>query len=789
MSGGGGGGVKGFKYLFGIHMGIGRGPVDELVEIKVGDKPTWRGSIVENGQTEIDEPELFGGTEKEGGIVGTFTTLFGQADQIADPALETVLKSPMPGFRGMFTAFFDGIISMNNPYPKPWKFRVRRALKGWDGEPWYPEKAVISLVRPVSAAEVDDSFVHTSVATSETLTTGHDTGIHVNTESHTMGFAAGDHATGETFTLPPVGPWSVTVTPPGALVSIDSIYTTVQLSSGDAGPVYGNFYYELGLDYSVAGNVITFLDRGLSLDYANRVIRVDYTFHQAVDSPLSVMISPPDTLLSIDEVYTIRTFETEAGYNESKLTFVEGLDYTIAGNIITFIERGLPVVFFGLLVHVSYTFNVVRVDPLSVTLSPPGALLSVDQVYTTITLSNGDAGPVEGNFYFELGVDYTVAGNVITFIDRGLSFPLYNIVIHVAYTYDLVTLSPNADIEGVGQALIKAMNPVHIIYEALTNRAWGRGLDRSALNDESWRFAADQCFSEKLGLCIRWTRRDEVKAFIQTVLDHIAGAMHEDRKTGEIRIKLIRNGYVKADLPLYDEDHGLLEIRENAVSTLSAMVNEVRIVYRDPVTNEDRTVRASNLASIQAAGGAINSITKTYPGLPTAELASRMANWTLRCMSPIVRRFTVVLDRRGYHRTPGGLLRIQSLSRGIPDMVLRIGSVDYGKLGEGQIVIQASQDVFAFPQRGFTTIGPPQWNPVNNRPCIGLSLAFEMPYRSMFRSMNAADLAFVDPASAHLGVIAQEGKPLNTVFNIAVRSGAIEPADNPPDNSFMCAVP
>ncbi len=28
----------GFRYLFGIHMGLSRGPVDEIVEIKVGEK-------------------------------------------------------------------------------------------------------------------------------------------------------------------------------------------------------------------------------------------------------------------------------------------------------------------------------------------------------------------------------------------------------------------------------------------------------------------------------------------------------------------------------------------------------------------------------------------------------------------------------------------------------------------------------------------------------------------------------------------------------------------------------
>lgn len=56
--------VVGFKYLFGIHMGISRGPVNELIEIRVGDKAAWRGSISSNGNTTIDQPELFGGEHR-----------------------------------------------------------------------------------------------------------------------------------------------------------------------------------------------------------------------------------------------------------------------------------------------------------------------------------------------------------------------------------------------------------------------------------------------------------------------------------------------------------------------------------------------------------------------------------------------------------------------------------------------------------------------------------------------------------------------------------------------------
>ena len=42
MSGGGSTDyVAGYRYLFGIHMGVCRGPIDELVEIRVGDRTAW----------------------------------------------------------------------------------------------------------------------------------------------------------------------------------------------------------------------------------------------------------------------------------------------------------------------------------------------------------------------------------------------------------------------------------------------------------------------------------------------------------------------------------------------------------------------------------------------------------------------------------------------------------------------------------------------------------------------------------------------------------------------------
>ncbi|AGF89243.1 hypothetical protein SP019_00250, partial [Salmonella phage FSL SP-019] len=38
----------GYKYYMGLFMGLFRGPVNEIVEIRVGDRTAWTGSITGN---------------------------------------------------------------------------------------------------------------------------------------------------------------------------------------------------------------------------------------------------------------------------------------------------------------------------------------------------------------------------------------------------------------------------------------------------------------------------------------------------------------------------------------------------------------------------------------------------------------------------------------------------------------------------------------------------------------------------------------------------------------------
>lgn len=172
--GGKGSQTIGYRYYFSLHMGIGRGPVNEIVEIRVGDVTAVDVPICiadEGKFVRINKPDLFGGDKKEGGIQGPMYVYNGAPDQELQPRLGGTgvpdwvgyffghlaplpgiadsLGGDVPNFRGVTTLWYDGLVCSMNPYPKEWSFRVARTTAGWyGGQAWYPAKATIVLNSP-----------------------------------------------------------------------------------------------------------------------------------------------------------------------------------------------------------------------------------------------------------------------------------------------------------------------------------------------------------------------------------------------------------------------------------------------------------------------------------------------------------------------------------------------------------------------------------------------------------------------------------------------------------------
>ena len=133
----------GYKYYLGIHMVLCHGPIDKLVAIEVDNKTAWSGTST-GGQINIDEEELFGGEDREGGISGTVDLDMGGPAQTKNSYLQARLGSLIPAYRGVVSAVLNQVYIGLNPYLKRWAFWGERIHVRHNGTvQWYDSAAAI----------------------------------------------------------------------------------------------------------------------------------------------------------------------------------------------------------------------------------------------------------------------------------------------------------------------------------------------------------------------------------------------------------------------------------------------------------------------------------------------------------------------------------------------------------------------------------------------------------------------------------------------------------------------
>lgn len=598
MSGGGGGKsyVSGYRYLFGIHMGLGRGPVDELNEIQVGDRTAWIGSVTDNTVIDINAPNLFGGEDKEGGIQGPLHVLMGGPTQTAPTALRAL--------------FDDGM------------------------------------------------------------------------------------------------PYNVTITGSSLPSAMPGVYVRN----------YTNGIYS----YSKSGS-------GINIDGAGRwMVSAGGRFFRTLDPFKSPDLCPPNRWREVTYVPGEWDYET----NQQTLS----------------------------------------------------------EVLSSVTMAcSGEYEKMPG--YRQM---FTAFFNGIVSMNNPYPKPWKFRFTRRQKDWDGEVWHPelcSIDIphEDAAYGNIKAMNGVHIIYECITNRKWGRGLSRDLIDDAAFLNAAQTLYTEKFGLCMRWVNSEVIENFIQFVADHIGATIFLDRFTGLLSIKLIRSDYSPENSPVFTNETGLISIKDAIVGTVGQGVNEVEVTYRDPKLNEDRTVKAFNLAAFQASGAIVNTLKKSYIGLPTPDLALKVAQRDLRAASVNLRRYTVTLDRRGRSIVPGSVFYIQDPVRSIGLTALRAGMVSEGEAKNATITITAVQDVFSLPQVPWNTPVQNTWVPADTGTgCLDVHRVFEMPYFILAGALRRADLAFVRENDGIIGTLCARGKPMNGAYKIAARSGAPTPDDEPNTEDYFC---
>lgn len=318
---------------------------------------------------------------------------------------------------------------------------------------------------------------------------------------------------------------------------------------------------------------------------------------------------------------------------------------------------------------------------------------------------------------------------------------------------------------------VVGMNPAHILYECLTNSVWGRGISADLIDDAAWRAAADILHAENFGLCLVWNRQTDIDEFVQKVIQHIKGAIYVDRTTGLFTLKLIRFDYDVNSIPLFTFDSGLLALEADDTAADDTGATEIRVKYRDPVENKQRTIPIRNLAAIQSSDGVVSKDIE-YEGIPTEWLAVYAGQWDLS-LEVLQKKFTCKMDRRARKLNPGGVFRLSVPDRGIDSVVLRIYDVTDSDIGDGTITLVCLQDVFGAAFLRVNTDQPSGWVPPAKTalPPPNVDVG-EVNYRDLAIRLSAADLDYVEPGAGYIASLAEAPNGLSLSYDLFGRASA-----------------
>lgn len=300
---------------------------------------------------------------------------------------------------------------------------------------------------------------------------------------------------------------------------------------------------------------------------------------------------------------------------------------------------------------------------------------------------------------------------------------------------------------------VKAMNPAHMVYEVLTNPDWGMGYPSAALDNTVFTASALQLYNEGFGLCMFWNRQDTIDAFLQKIMDYVAGVLVTSPITGLFQFTLIRGGYDPATLPVFTDDD-IIEVTDKEDSTLTGNVNEMWIKYFDPITKLTQSVGLQALGAVQSQGVVISDY-KTFTGIATADLAARVCQRELAGTTVPLKRAQLKMKRSAYLLTPGALFVGNfPKSMKLAYVIFRVGDIDTGTLLDGSISLVVVEDVFSMPADTYIAPQTSGWTPPNNHPVAAtIFAAYEPDYRSLYKLLGASRAAALSGTAAYDGVL------------------------------------
>lgn len=246
-------------------------------------------------------------------------------------------------------------------------------------------------------------------------------------------------------------------------------------------------------------------------------------------------------------------------------------------------------------------------------------------------------------------------------------------------------------------------NPAHIIYDCLlTEMKVGAAL----IDTASFEAGGETHFNEGFHLTILWTAQAPVENFIAEILDHVQATIFVHPRTGLITYKPLRADFDIEDLRTIDPSNARLTNFQRKLWGETA--NEVVVTWTNPVNEQEETVVAHDLANNAMQGGTV-SASRNFYAIRKRSLADFVAQRELRMLSEPIATAEAEVDRSLWDALPGEVFKVTWPEKGIDQVVMRAGSVDYGKPGESTIKIGLLEDIYSLEAASYLSSQATEW--------------------------------------------------------------------------------
>ncbi|WP_299022488.1 phage tail protein [uncultured Photobacterium sp.] len=297
------------------------------------------------------------------------------------------------------------------------------------------------------------------------------------------------------------------------------------------------------------------------------------------------------------------------------------------------------------------------------------------------------------------------------------------------------------------------LNAAHIIHELIECPEWGTG--NRNIDEAAFRQCADILYAEGFGLNAHWTKQQPVEQFIKDICRYINGYVFTDEATGKVTMRLARDNYSEADIPVLTGKQ-IKSARNVRRRSQADLINTLTVTYTDWNTYDKAAVTVMNSALLHATGRTIGE-TVNYPMLHDDKLAYRVAMRELRMLSGRLMTCELYCDTSAATLQPGDVVRVVYPPAGL-NHIVRVQKKRRGSLAKPEVKLDVMEDIFSAVTGDYMPPPPSNWkDPINEPQPITDQAVMELPYWLLANTLNPSELAALKDYSCFVGWFA--GKP------------------------------